>query len=72
MLKTVLVADDRTIKKGWDALVNSLGLERATRFIVGLERGEGDSVKELKALWKGRSVRSIHREILEAKSKGRI
>lgn len=72
MQKAVPVVDKRTIKKGWNALINSLGLEKATRFIVGLERGEGDSVSELKALWKNKSVRAIHQEILEAKSKGKI
>ena len=66
------VADEAIIKRGWGALVASLGLEKATRFVVGLERGEGDSVLELRALWKGKSARAIHREILEAKSKGKI
>ena len=72
MLKTWPIANQATIKKGWSALVRSLGIEKATQFIVGLERGKGDSVAELKAIWKGKSARSIHREILEAKAKGKL
>lgn len=68
MSKSAFVADQRTIKKGWNVLVNSLGLEKATRFIVSLERGEGDSVSELRRLWRGKSARAIHQEILTAKS----
>lgn len=72
MSRVISVADDRTIKKGWSILVSTLGIEKATRFIVGLERGEGDSVAELKALWKKKSARTIHREILDAKAKSSI
>lgn len=72
MPRAISVADDRIIKKGWSILINALGIEKATRFVVGLERGEGDSVAELKALWKKKSARTIHREILDAKAKGII
>ncbi|MBI1883788.1 MAG: hypothetical protein HYS08_06240 [Chlamydiae bacterium] len=72
MAKTGVIISERLVKKGWSALVRSLGLEKALRFVVTLERGEGDSVLELKKIWKGKNSSVIHKEILEAKALGKI
>ena len=65
----VVVADETLIKKGLNSLVRSLGIGGASRFILGIERGEGDSVQEFRKMWKGKSAREIHRNILENKRK---
>ena len=65
-------AMNKIIKKGWNTLVDSLGIADATRFIVTFERGEGDSVKEIKEFWKDKSIEQIHKEILDAKRKNLI
>lgn len=63
---------DEIVKKGWNILVENLGIADATRFIVSFERGKGDSVWEIKKFWGDKKVEEIHAEILEAKEKGLI
>lgn len=53
-------------------LVANLGYARAARFIMSIGRGEGDSVKEFKEMWKGKTVDDICQEIEEAKRKGEL
>lgn len=60
------------VKKGWNLLVENLGIANATRFIVSLERGTGDSVEEIKRFWGEKKIEDIHAEIIEAKRKGLI
>jgi len=48
---------------GWNALVKSLGLVNATRFILQYESGFGDYSKIKKELFKGKSVADIIREV---------
>lgn len=60
---------DEIVKKGWDILVENLGIADATRFIVSFERGKGDSVQEIKKFWGDKNIEDIHAEILEAKEK---
>ncbi len=48
---------------GWDALVKSIGLVNATRFILQYESGYGDYIKIRKGLFKGKSVSDICKEI---------
>ncbi len=42
---------NKIVKKGWDILVENLGITDATRFIVSFERGKGDSVQKIKKFW---------------------
>lgn len=48
---------------GWNALVRSIGLVNATRFILQYESGYGDYTKIKKWLFKGKSVSNICKEI---------
>jgi hypothetical protein len=44
---------------GWNALVKSLGLVNATRFILQYESGYGEYAKMKKDLFKGKSIADI-------------
>ncbi len=48
---------------GWNALVRSLGLVNATRFILQYESGYGEYTKIKRELFKGKSVKDISKEI---------
>ncbi len=39
------------IREGWNLLVEQLGIEKATQFIVLVERGKGDSVQQIADYW---------------------
>jgi len=44
---------------GWNALVKSLGLVNATRFILQYESGYGEYAKMKRDLFKGKSIADI-------------
>lgn len=48
---------------GWKALVKSIGVVNATRFILQYESGYGDYTKIRKNLLKGKSVSDLCKEI---------
>ena len=48
---------------GWNALVKSLGLINATRFILQYESGYGEYAKTKRELFKGKSVADILKEV---------
>lgn len=48
---------------GWNALVKSIGLVNATRFILQYESGFSDYTRIKKGFFKGKSVTDICREI---------
>lgn len=50
---------------GWNALVETIGIVNATRFIMQFEPGYGDYTKIRKKLFKGKSVDVICNEIEE-------
>ena len=65
-----LYADAESIlREGWDSLVDRLGIQNATEFIVLLERGKGDSVKEIAEYWGDDNIEEIHNRIVEWKAK---
>ena len=47
------------VRKGWQLLVDQLGVQSATQFVLLLERGEGDSVEEIARYWSSTSVDDI-------------
>ena len=63
MGKTAKKTDEAVIREGWDTLVKKMGIAKATRFLVAFERGEGDSVKEIKRFWQGKSLEENHRTV---------
>lgn len=59
--------DERVIREGWNTLVKEMGVVKATRFLIAFERGEGDSVKEIKRFWRGKSLDEIYRIVKRVK-----
>jgi hypothetical protein len=66
------IASPELIKKGWELLIKELGVNGATRFVVALERGEGDTILEVEKYWGDASVDEIYEQILEAKEQGEL
>lgn len=67
MSKAAKKTEEAVIREGWDTLVKKMGAAKATRFLVAFERGEGDSVKEIKRFWRGKSLDEIYRLVKRAK-----
>ena len=57
------------LKEGWDALVKRLGYTNATAFVMSLEQGHGDSVKDIGQEWEDKSVQEITDAILKWKKR---
>jgi len=57
------------IREGWNLLVEQLGIEKATQFIVLVERGKGDSVQEIADYWGNASIEEIHNQVMMWKAK---
>jgi hypothetical protein len=55
------------LREGWSILTEQLGLDRATQFVILLERGTGDSVQEIAEYWGNRSIEDIHHQVVEWK-----
>lgn len=60
------------IRQGWEILVQQLGISQATRFVVALERGEGDTILEVEKYWGHATVHDIHEQIMAAKVAGEL
>ena len=67
MSKDTAKVDAAVIREGWNTLVKKMGIVKATRFLVAFERGEGDSVKEIKRFWRGKSLDEIYRTVKRAR-----
>jgi hypothetical protein len=57
-------------QRAWKALVKELGIVDATRFVMAVEPGEGDSVEKYAKLWDGMTLEAAHHEILRARERG--
>jgi hypothetical protein len=67
MGKPEVKVEEALIREGWKTLVNKMGIVKATRFLVAFERGEGDTVKEIKRFWRGKSLDEIYRMVKREK-----
>ena len=67
MAKPSRKVEETLIQEGWKTLVKKMGVAKATRFLVAFERGEGDSVKEIKRFWRGKSLDEVYRIVKRAK-----
>jgi len=68
--QVVLYEDTESIiREGWHVLVDGLGVQKATQFVVLLERGKGDSVKEIAEYWGDAAIDEIYRRVSEWKRK---
>ena len=61
-------AEDERVKLS-EALVEQMGIQKATEFVTLLERGQGDSVKDIAGYWGDASIDDIQNRIKEWKSK---
>ena len=52
------------LREGWTLLVEQLGVQRATQFVMLLERGQGDSVEEITQYWGDMSIEEIHHKVM--------
>ena len=66
------IASPELKERAWKILVKELGIIDATRFVMSVEPGFGDSVKEYQKMWQGKSIDGIHAEIIDARNKGLI
>ncbi len=71
-LDTKQTEEKEIIKKGWKCLIEELGVNDATRFVVSLERGEGDSIDKIKKFWGNKKIEEIHAEIMLAKKRAKL
>jgi hypothetical protein len=55
---------DSIIREGWEILVERLGIQKATQFVLLLERGKGDTVKEIAEYWGNASINEIHDQVV--------
>jgi hypothetical protein len=53
-------------QRAWKALVKELGVVDATRFVMAVEPGEGDTVEKYAKLWDRMTLEAMHDEILKA------
>jgi hypothetical protein len=60
------------IRQGWEILVQQLGIGQALRFVVALERGEGDTIIDVEKFWGDATVHDIHEQIMAAKAAGEL
>jgi len=66
---TTTTMDTDVVHEGWKILVERLGLQKATQFVVLLERGKGDSVKEITDYWGNAGIEEIHKRVTDWKAK---
>jgi hypothetical protein len=59
-------------QRAWKALVKELGIVDATRFVMAVEPGEGDSVEKYAKLWDGMTLEAVHHKLLQDKERGEI
>ncbi len=57
------------VREGWKVLVEQLGIQKATQFVVLLEQGKGDSAQEIADYWGDASIDEIHNRVTAWKAK---
>jgi len=56
------------IREGWKVLVEQMGLQKATQFVVLLERGKGDTIKEIADYWGDANIEEIYDQVMAWKA----
>ncbi len=51
------------LREGWSLLVNQLGVQKATEFVLLFERGKGDTVEEITRYWGDAGIDEIHDKV---------
>ncbi len=62
-MSTTTQIDSHVVEEGWRVLVEQLGIQKATQFVMLLERGKGDSVQEINDYWGDASIDEIHYQV---------
>jgi hypothetical protein len=62
-MSTTTLIDPHVVEEGWKVLVEQLGIQKATQFVILLERGKGDSVQEINDYWGDTSIDEIHNQV---------
>ena len=70
-MSTTTMIEASIVQEGWNILVEKLGLQKAAQFVVLLERGQGDSVKQIRDYWGAASIDDIHQRVSDWKDKPR-
>lgn len=68
-MSTTTLIDPDIIEEGWKILVEKLGLQKATQFVILLERGKGNSVQEINDYWGDASIDEIHDQVIAWKAR---
>ena len=68
-MSTTTLIDSDVVEEGWEILVEKLGLQKATQFVILLERGKGDSVQEINSYWGDASIDEIHNQVMAWKAR---
>jgi hypothetical protein len=71
-MSTTTPIDRDVAEQGWKVLVEQLGIQKATQFVMLLERGKGDSIQEINKLnnyWGDASIEEIHDRVIEWKTR---
>ena len=56
------------LREGWSLLVDRLGIQKATQFVILLERGKGDTVEEIIRYWGEKDIDDIHADVMSLKA----
>lgn len=51
------------LREGWSLLVEQLGVQKATEFVLLFERGQGDTVEDISRYWGDKSIDEIHSQV---------
>ena len=57
------------IREGWNVLVSQLGIQKASQFVIQIERGRGDTVTEIAKYWGDAEIGDIHNRVVQWKKK---
>lgn len=68
-MSTTTPIDTHVVEEGWKVLVEQLGIQKATQFVILLERGKGDSVQEINDYWGDTSIDEIHNQVTAWKTR---
>jgi hypothetical protein len=68
-MSTTTLIDPHVVEEGWKVLVEQLGIQKATQFVILLERGKGDSVQEINDYWGDTSIDEIHNQVMAWKTR---
>ena len=68
-MSTTPLIDPSLLQEGWKILVEKLGLQKATQFVILLERGKGDSVQEINDYWGDASIDEIQNRVAAWKAR---